>query len=214
VSKFLGFLLGIAVALAGPAMFGVLTADGGLELNAKEMALAYGIGALIFWAVVSSFSGVAALGAALTFGVMIYAVHWVPNRMTNFLNEIPGVTTGMIQGVRQYTLTGLVPVLAVISLLYALQLMTATRRHRRLRAENERLLRERDQAVQQHGDDTTAQYPVIGRDYPTSFDNRYDDPHDGDLFPFPPRQSVDNEQTTQLPEDDQASGFPARPAGT
>ena len=90
VSKFLGFLLGVAVALAGPAVFGVLAAPGGIELNAKEMALAFGIGALIFWAVVSYFSGAGALGAFVAFGTLIYCWLWIPNRTTNFLNDVPG----------------------------------------------------------------------------------------------------------------------------
>ena len=89
VSKFLGFLLGVVVALAGPAVFGVLAAPGGIELNAKEMALAYGIGALIFWTVVSYFSGAGALGAFVAFGTLIYCWLWIPNRTTNFLNDVP-----------------------------------------------------------------------------------------------------------------------------
>jgi len=206
VSKILGFLLGIAVALAVPAMFGVLTADGGLELNAKEMALAYGIGALIFWAVVSSFSGAAALGAALTFGVMIYAVHWVPNRMTNFLDDVPGVTTGMIQGVRQYTLNGLVPVLAAISLVYAIQLMVATARRRRLRAENDRLRHDRQLTGQQQDIDSTGQYPGSAGDYPTSVDNyavpnSYDDQDQEGPIRFPAGKSFHDEQTAQFSPD-------------
>jgi hypothetical protein len=203
VSKFFGFLLGIAVALAGPAVFGVLAADGGIELSAKEMALAYGIGALVFWTVISYFSGAGALGAALTFGAMTYAVYWIPNRMTSFLNDVPGLTTGMIEGIKEYTSNGVVPVLAVISLIYAIQLMIGAVQRRRLRAENDLLQRERDQAGRQ-GDDTTAQYPLIGGDYPTSVDDRYDDPYGEDLFPFPSRHSSDDEQTAQLPVDDQA----------
>jgi hypothetical protein len=181
VSKFFGFLLGIAVALAGPAVFGVLAADGGIELSAKEMALAYGIGALVFWTVISYFSGAGALGAALTFGAMTYAVYWIPNRMTNFLNDVPGLTTGMIEGIKEYTSNGVVPVLAVISLIYAIQLMIGAVQRRRLRAENDLLQRERDQAGRQ-GDDTYGE----------------------DLFPFPSRHSSDDEQTAQLPVDDQA----------
>ncbi|HEY9366963.1 hypothetical protein, partial [Streptomyces sp.] len=174
MSKFLGFLLGIAVALAGPAMFGVLAADGGVKLNAKEMALAYGIGALIFWTVVSYFSGAAALGAALTFGAMIYTVHWIPNRMTNFLNDVPGVTTGMIDGIKQYTLNGVVPILAVISLIFGIQLIVqAVQRRRRDRADADRLQREQELAQAQQEADVTAEYPVAGGDYQPAADNRF-----------------------------------------
>jgi hypothetical protein len=171
VSKFLGFLLGVVAALVGPAAFGVLAADGGIELNAKEMALAYGIGALIFWAVVSYFSGAAALGAALTFGAMIYAVHWIPNRTTNFLNDIPGVTTGMIDGIKQYTLNGVVPILAVISLVYAIQLITqSVQRRRRERAEAERQLREQEEA---QAAEAAAVYPAAGGEYPVDAGGEY-----------------------------------------
>ncbi|HEY0616008.1 MAG TPA: hypothetical protein VGD15_00415 [Kribbella sp.] len=214
MSKFLGFLLGVVVALAGPAVFGVLAAAGGIELNAKEMALAYGIGALIFWTVVSYFSGAAALGAALTFGAMIYAVHWIPNRTTNFLNSVPGVTTGMIDGIKQYTLNGVVPILAVISLVYAIQsIVRAVQRRRRERAEADRLQREQEAAQAQQAAEVAAAYPVAaagypvtGGDYPTSVDNRfgsnagntsYDDLFDEDPTPFPPRNPADD-QTTQF----------------
>ena len=212
MSKFIGFLLGVAVALVGPAMFGVLAADGGIELNAKEMALAYGIGALIFWTVVSYFSGAGALGAALAFGVMIYAVNWIPNRTRNFLNDIPGVTTGMIDGTKQYTLNGVVPILAVISLIYAIQLIVQTvQRNRRERAEEERRQREQELALAQQQAEVTApypaQYPVAGGDYPTTVDNRlgsnfgnssYDDLFDEDPEPYPPRNTADDEQTAQF----------------
>jgi hypothetical protein len=217
VSKFLGFLLGAVVALVGPAVFGVLAADGGIKLNSKEMALAYGIGALVFWAVVSYFSGAGALGAAVAFGVMIYAVHWIPNRMTNFLDGVPGVTTGMIEGVKQYTLNGVVPILAVISLVYGIQLIVrAVQRRRRERAEAERLQREQEAAQAQQEADAAAAYPaasgeypaagagagyqVAGGDYPTSVDNRfgnrsgttnYDDLFDEDPTPYPPREQPD-----------------------
>ncbi|WP_158294052.1 hypothetical protein [Kribbella sp. VKM Ac-2568] len=207
MSKFLGFLLGIAVALAGPAMFGVLAADGGVKLNAKEMALAYGIGALIFWTVVSYFSGAAALGAALTFGAMIYTVHWIPNRMTNFLTDVPGVTTGMIDGIKQYTLNGVVPILAVISLVFGIQLIVqAVQRRRRDRADADRLQREQELAQAQQEADVTAEYPVAGGDYQPAADNRfgnnfgnsnYDDLFDEDPAPYPPRNQAD-EQTAQF----------------
>ncbi|HEY0691853.1 MAG TPA: hypothetical protein VGD71_22770 [Kribbella sp.] len=212
MSKFFGFLLGIAVALVGPAMFGVLAAKGGIELNAKEMALAYGIGALIFWVVVSCFSGAAALGAALAFGTLIYAVYWIPNRMTNFLNDIPGVTNGMIDGIKQYTQNGMVPVLAVISLIYAIQLIVrSVQKRRRLRAEADRLQREQELAQAQQEAEVTAQYPV---GYPTTVDNRYgsryDDPYSEDPAPFVPGSySSADEQTTQFAGADAATYDPA-----
>ena len=217
MSKFLGFLLGIAVALVGPAMFGVLAADGGIKLNAKEMALAYGIGALIFWTILSYFSGAAALGAALTFGAMIYTVHWIPNRMTNFLNDVPGVTSGMIDGIKQYTLNGVVPILAVISLFFAIQLIVqSVQRRRRERAEAERRQREQDAAQQQEIDASSA-YPVpvaagaaagagvaAGGYQPDSrFGNNFGNSTYDDLFEeeptsYPPRSQAD-EQTAQYP---------------
>jgi len=214
VSKFFGFLLGVVVALAGPAVFGVLAADGGIELNAKEMALAYGIGALIFWAVVSYFSGAGALGAALVFGVMIYTVHWIPNRMTNFLNDVPGVTTGMIEGVKQYTLNGVVPILAAISLVYGIQLIVrSVQRRRRERAEAERAQREQELAQAQQAAEVAAQYapaaayPVAGGDYQPPAENRfsgygntsYEDLFDDEEEPAPvqPRNQAD-EQTAMI----------------
>lgn len=188
-------------------MFGVLAADGGIKLNAKEMALAYGIGALIFWTVVSYFSGAAALGAALTFGAMIYFVHWIPNRMTNFLNDVPGVTTGMIDGIKQYTLNGVVPILAVISLIFGIQLIVqATQRRRRDRAEADRLQREQELAQAQQEAEVTADYPVAGAAYQPAVDNRfgsnfgnsnYDDLFDEDPAPYPPRNQADD-QTAQF----------------
>ncbi|WBQ02768.1 hypothetical protein [Kribbella sp. CA-293567] len=215
MSKLLGFLLGIAVALVGPAMFGVLAADGGIQLNAKEMALAYGIGALIFWTVASYFSGAAALGAALTFGAMIYTVHWIPNRMTNFLNDVPGMTTGMIDGIKQYTLNGVVPILAVISLIFAIQsIVRSVQRRRRQRAEADRLQREQEAAVEAQqmpappaaAAAAAPAYPVAEGDY--SPDNRfgsnfgnsnYDDLFDDEpaQTPFTPRNQAD-EQTAQF----------------
>ncbi|MEV6412370.1 hypothetical protein [Kribbella sp. NPDC051718] len=210
MSKFLGFLLGIAVALVGPAMFGVLAADGGIKLNAKEMALAYGIGALIFWAVVSYFSGAAALGAALTFGAMIYTVHWIPNRMTNFLNDVPGVTSGMIDGVKQYTGNGVVPILAVISLVFGIQsIVRSVQRRRRERVEAERRQREQEAAVQAQQMPQPPQpvggYPVAGGDYQPDdrFGNNFGNSNYDDLFeeepaPFTPRNQAD-EQTAQFP---------------
>ncbi|QNE21989.1 hypothetical protein F1D05_33835 [Kribbella qitaiheensis] len=211
MSKFFGFLLGVVVALVGPAVFGVLAADGGIELNAKGMALAYGIGALIFWAVVSYFSGAAALGAALVFGVMIYTVHWIPNRMTNFLNDVPGVTSGMIEGIKQYTLNGVVPILAVISLVYGIQLIVrSVQRRRRERAEAERAQREQELAQAQQAAEVAgpyqaqAPYPVAGGDYQP--DNRfagygnssYDDLFDDEPEPVQPRNQAD-EHTAMFP---------------
>jgi heme exporter protein D len=211
VSKILGFLLGIVAALAGPAAFGVLTAEGGVELNAKEMALAYGIGALIFWALVSYFSGAAALGAALTFGAMIYAVHWIPNRTTNFLNDVPGVTTGMINGIKAYTLNGVVPILAVISLVYAIQLIVqSVRRRRRERAEAERRQREQELAQAQQEAEVAAVYPSAGAEYaPPTGENRfqsfgntsYDDLFEDEPAPVQPRSQAD-EHTMQFSEAD------------
>jgi hypothetical protein len=207
VSKFLGFLLGAAVALAGPAVFGVLAAPGGIELNTKGMALAFGIGALIFWTVVSYFSGAGALGAFVAFGTMIYAVLWIPNRMTNFLNDVPGVTTGMIEGTKQYTRNGVVPILAVISLVYGIQLIVqSVQRRRRERAEAERLQREQEAALAQQEADAAAVYPVAGATYPVAgseygggFSNsRYDDLFDDESAPVRPRSQAD-EQTTQFP---------------
>ncbi|GAB2660027.1 hypothetical protein GCM10009743_40320 [Kribbella swartbergensis] len=207
VSKFLGFLLGAAVALAGPAVFGVLTAPGGIELNAKEMALAFGIGALIFWTVVSYFSGAGALGAFVAFGTLIYCWHWIPNRTTNFLNDVPGVTTGMIEGSRQYTLNGVVPILTVISLVYAIQLIVrSVQRRRRERAEAERLQREQEAAQAQQEAEAAALYPVAGSTYPAAGagyggnSSRYDDLFDEDPDPEPVRpRSQAEEQTRQLP---------------
>jgi heme exporter protein D len=208
VSKFLGFLLGVAVALAGPAVFGVLAAPGGIELNTKEMALAFGIGALIFWAVVSYFSGAGALGAFVAFGTVIYCWLWIPNRTTNFLNDVPGVTNGMIEGSKQYTLNGVVPILTVISLVYAIQLIVhSVQRRRRERAEAERVQREQEAAQAQQEADAAALYPVAGSTYPAesggyagSFGNstRYDDLFDEDPEPVRPRNQAD-EQTSQLP---------------
>ncbi|WUJ68589.1 hypothetical protein OG809_26210 [Kribbella soli] len=214
MAKFLGFLLGVAVALAGPAVFGVLAAPGGIELNAKELALAFGIGALVFWAVVSYFSGAGALGAFLAFGTMIYCWLWIPNRTTNFLNDVPGVTNGMIDGSKQYTLNGVVPILAVISLVYAIQLIVrSVQRRRRERAEDERLQREQEAAQAQQEADVAAVYPVAGSTYaePVAYEShtRYDDLFD-EPEPVQPRNQAD-EQTRQFPvgaEFEQTRQFP------
>ncbi|MFI7066366.1 hypothetical protein ACIBL3_35595 [Kribbella sp. NPDC050124] len=205
MSKFLGFLLGVAVAFAGPAVFGVLAAPGGIELNAKGMALAYGIGALIFWAVVSYFSGAGALGAFAAFGTLVYCWLWIPNRTTNFLNDVPGVTTGMIEGSKQYTLNGVVPILTVISLVYGIQLIVwSAQRRRRERAEAERLQREQEAA--QAEQEAAAVYPVAGSTYPVGAgyggaygdSNRYDDLFDEDPEPVRPRSQAE-EQTAAFP---------------
>ncbi|WP_344150215.1 hypothetical protein [Kribbella yunnanensis] len=210
MSKFLGFLLGVAVALAGPAVFGVLGAPGGIQLNTKGMALAYGVGALVFWAVVSYFSGAAAIGAFLAFGTLVYCWLWIPNRTTNFLDDVPGVTTGMVEGTKQYTLNGVVPILTVISLVYAIQLIVrSVQRRRSARVEAERLQREQEAAQAQQEAAAAAVYPVAASNYPAesyggvgyaapSYEpsNRY-----GDLFdeePERPRNQAD-EQTAQFP---------------
>jgi hypothetical protein len=195
-------LLGVAVALAGPAVFGVLAAPGGIELNAKEMALAFGIGALIFWAVVSYFSGAGALGAFIAFGALIYCWLWIPNRTTNFLNDVPGITNGMIDGSKQYTLNGVVPILAVISLVYAIQLIVhGVQRRRRERADAERLQREQEAAQAQQEADVAAVYPVAGGTYqaPAAYESqsRYDDLFD-EPEPAQPRNQADD-QTRQFP---------------
>ena len=137
--KVLGFILGIVVALAGPAAFGVLATGGDVDLNAKETAIVYAVWALALWIAASLGAGAGALGAALTFGAMTYAVHFVPNRTTDFLNDVPGVTGGMIEGLKKTVLDGLTPVLTVILLVYAIQLMVlAVRRRSQLRAEEAR----------------------------------------------------------------------------
>jgi hypothetical protein len=208
-------LLGVVVALAGPAVFGVLTAPGGIELNAKKMALAFGIGALIFWAVVSYFSGAGALGAFLAFGALIYCWLWIPNRTTNFLNDVPGVTNGMIDGSKQYTLNGVVPILAVISLVYAIQLITrGVQRRRRERADDERLQREQEAAQAQQEADVAAVYPVAGSTYqappPYESHSQYDD-----LFDEPEPQPVAEQPVQPRNQaDEQTAQFPIREAGT
>ncbi|MEV0289678.1 hypothetical protein AB0H36_36600 [Kribbella sp. NPDC050820] len=218
MSKFLGFLLGVAVAFAGPAVFGVLAAPGGIELNTKEMALAYGIGALIFWTVVSYFSGAAALGAFAAFGTLVYCWLWIPNRTTNFLNDVPGVTTGMIEGSRQYTLNGVVPILTVISLVFGIQLIVQSmRRRRRERVEADRLQREQEAAQAQQEAEAAAVYPVAGSTYPAAAgyggaygdSNRYDDLFDEDPEPVRPRSQAE-EQTTTFPTSgaEQTAQFP------
>jgi len=213
MTKFFGFLLGIAVACALPATFGVLAADGGIELSIKEQALAYGSGALVFWAVVSLFSGAAALGAALAFGTMIYAVHYIPNRTTNFLNDVPGVTAGMIDGLKSTVLTGVIPILAVISLIYSIQLIVGAVRRRRLRrAEEARLAQEQALAAQHEEAGSTSQYPPDD-EYPIrfesqshSFTDQYADRYEEDDTPEPTRQfpvMSHDEQTTQFAPDEQ-----------
>lgn len=202
-------------------MFGVLAAPGGIELNAKEMALAFGIGALIFWAVVSYFSGAGALGAFVAFGTLVYCWLWIPNRTTNFLNDVPGVTSGMIDGSKQYTLNGVVPLLGVISLVYAVQLIVrGVQRRRRERVDAERLQREQEAVQAQQEADAAAVYPVAGSTYPapppyeshTSYDDLFDEPE-----PVKPRNQAD-EQTALFPvggagEGEQTAQFPGAGAG-
>ncbi|TCC33584.1 hypothetical protein [Kribbella sindirgiensis] len=223
MSKFLGFLLGVAVALAGPAVFGVLAAPGGIELNAKGMALAFGIGALVFWAVVSYFSGAGALGAFIAFGVLIYCWLWIPNRTTNFLNDVPGVTNGMIDGSKQYTLNGVVPILGVISLVYAIQLIVhGVQRRRRERVEADRLQREQEAAQAQQEADVAAVYPVAGGTYQapaayeshTRYDDLFDEPAaqprnqaDDQTRQFPVGEAEEFEHTRQFPEADAESNY-------
>ncbi|MGZ0146917.1 hypothetical protein ACXJJ3_07580 [Kribbella sp. WER1] len=222
MSKFLGFLLGVAVALAGPAVFGVLAAPGGIELNAKEMALAFGLAALIFWAVVSGFSGAGALGAFAAFGTLVYCWLWIPNRTTNFLDGVPGVTNGMIDGSKQYTLNGVVPILGVISLVYSVQLIVrGVQRRKRERVEAERLQREQEAAQAQQEADVAAVYPVAGGTYQepvpyqphSSYDDLFDEPEAAQ-----PRNQAD-EQTRQFPVGaaegyEQTRQFPAADAGS
>jgi hypothetical protein len=225
VAKFLGFLLGVAVALAGPAVFGVLAAPGGIELNAKELALAFGIGALVFWAVVSYFSGAGALGAFVAFGTLVYCWLWIPNRTTNFLNDVPGVTTGMIDGSKQYTTNGVVPILGVISLVYAIQLIVrSVQRRRRQRAEDERLQREQEAEQAQQEADVAAVYPVAGSTYAetpayenhTRYDDLFDEPEpvqprnqaDDQTRQFPVGSGDEFEQTRQFPEADARGNYP------
>ncbi len=137
VVKVLGFILGIVVAAAGPAAFGVLAEGGDVDLSAKETAVVYAVWALALWIAASLGAGAGALGAALTFAVMTYAMHFIPNRTTDFLNDLPGVTGGMIEGVKKAVLDGLAPVLGVITLVYAIQLMVlAVRRRSQLREED------------------------------------------------------------------------------
>lgn len=183
-------------------MFGVLAAPGGIELNTKELALAFGIGALVFWAVVSYFSGAGALGAFVAFGALVYCWLWIPNRTTNFLNDVPGVTTGMIDGSKQYTVNGVVPILGVISLVYAIQLIVhGVQRRRRERAESDRLQREQEAAQAQQEADVAAVYPVAGSTYAEApayeSHSRYDDLFD-EPEPVQPRNQAD-EQTRQFP---------------
>ncbi|GAA1582853.1 hypothetical protein GCM10009804_44220 [Kribbella hippodromi] len=199
-------------------MFGVLAAPGGIELNAKEMALAYGIGALIFWAVVSYFSGAGALGAFVAFGTLVYCWLWIPNRTTNFLNDVPGVTSGMIDGSKQYTLNGVVPLLGVISLVYAIQLIVrGVQRRRRERVDAERLQREQEAVQAQQEADVAAVYPVAGGTYQappppyeshTSYDDLFDEP-EPEPEPVKPRNQAD-EQTALFPVGgaDQTAQFP------
>jgi signal transduction histidine kinase len=147
MAKFFGFILGIAVALAGPAAFGVLASGGDVDLSARETAVVYAVWALALWIAVSLGAGAGALGATIVFAAMTYAVFFIPNRMTNFLNDIPGVTDGMIEGVKKAVLDGLVVVLGVITLVYTFQLIAFAARRRRLqRAEEIREVEQQEEA--------------------------------------------------------------------
>jgi hypothetical protein len=206
------------VALAGPAVFGVLAAPGGIELNAKGMALAFGIGALVFWAVVSYFTGAGALGAFIAFGTMVYCWLWIPNRTTNFLNDVPGVTNGMVEGSKTYTLNGVVPILTVISLVYAIQLIVrGVQRRRRERAEAARVQREAEAAQAQQEAEAAAVYPVAGGNYPESSysgtpfggGSRYDDLFEEE--PVRPRNQAEDQTAAypvEYPEDDARGNEP------
>lgn len=206
-------------------MFGVLAAPGGIELNTKQMALAFGIGALVFWAVVSYFSGAGALGAFLAFGALIYCWLWIPNRTTNFLNSVPGVTHGMIDGSKQYTVSGVVPILAVISLVYAMQLIArGVQRRRRERADAERLQREQEAAQAQQEADVAAVYPVAASTYQapppppyeshTQYDDLFDEPEPEPVAeqPVQPRNQADD-QTALFPQPDAESNDPGDETG-
>ncbi len=73
----------------------------------------------------------------------------------------------MIEGSRQFTLNGVVPILAVISLVYGIQLIVhSAQRRRRERAEAERLQSEQEAAQAQQEADAAALYPVAGSTYP------------------------------------------------
>jgi hypothetical protein len=181
MSKIFGFLLGIIVAAAGPAAFGSFASGGDLELNAKEFALLFGAWALVLWLAVSLFSGSAALGAALTFGAMVYCVHYIPNRMTNFLQDLPGVRDGMVEGVKTSVLSGLIPVLTVICAIYAIQLMVAAARRRRTRRADEARFeadQEREAALAaaiSQADDATARLHASRSQYAARMDGDGDD---------------------------------------
>jgi hypothetical protein len=201
MSKILGFLLGIAVALAGPAAYGVVVAPGGIVLSQKELALAFAGYALVLWIIVSGFSGAAALGAAIAFGTMSYAVLQIPNRMTDFLRDVPGVRETMIDGVKATVLSGLVPVLAVVTLVFAIQGMVLAARRRRLRLAEEARLAEEEQAaaiVAQRRE----QYAATRSSY-AAHDHDHDHDHDDDStreFGAPHRsgeQSRDDDETAE-----------------
>jgi heme exporter protein D len=121
----------------------------------------------------------------------------------------------MIDGIKQYTQSGMVPVLAVISLIYAIQLIVqSVQKRRRLRAETDRVQREQALAQAEQGAEATAHYPVAGGDYQTTVDNhygsQYEEPYGEDPVPFPPSNYSpdDDERTTQF-EADAANYAPA-----
>ena len=72
----------------------------------------------------------------------------------------------MIDGSKQYTLNGVVPILAVISLVYAIQLIVrSVQRRRRERVEADRLQREQEAVQAQQEADAASVYPVAGGTY-------------------------------------------------
>lgn len=188
--KVLGFILGIVVAAAGPAAFGALATGGDVDLSAKETAIVYAVWALALWIAASLGAGAGALGAALTFGVMTYAMHFIPNRTTDFLNDLPGVTGGMVEGVKKAVLDGLAPVLGVITLVYAIQLMVlAVRRRSQLREEEARA----DEADEQARMSARREEVVL-------------DPDDRSWSSYRPDPSDTGEQTRVFAQQGQHSG--------
>jgi hypothetical protein len=104
-----------------------------------------------------------------------------------------------------------VPILAVISLVYAIQLIVqSVRRRRRERAEAERRQREQELAQAQQEADVAAVYPSAGAEYaPPAGENRfqsfgntsYDDLFEEEPAPVQPRSQAD-ENTMQFSEAD------------
>lgn len=217
MSKIFGFLLGIIVAAAGPAAFGAFATGGDLELTAKEFALVFGAWALVLWLAVSLFSGSAALGAALTFGAMVYCVHYIPNRMTNFLQDLPGVRDGMIEGVKTSVLSGMIPVLTVICAIYAVQLMVAAARRRRTRRADEARFeadQEREAALAaaiSQADDATARLNASRSQYAARMDAPGDDTEQTAQYPTGQTQADDATAQYRRPDDPTAQYGQADP---